>query len=116
MYKITTGTTFQDHIQAENLEKEYLPSEMIASAPTTWAWGQKNAEGLFLLRQKDSQKLLGHLSAFPVRKEISKALISGEMNDTELHSSAVLPYGSNTPSDFYFSVICVHKAHRFTGA
>lgn len=113
MYEIVTKTTFQDHLRAQELEKKYLPLDTIASAQTTWAWNQQNEEALLILRQKQNPQIsIGHLSAFPVRKEISKQLIEGTLTDTTLPAEAVLPYGSDIPADLYIAVICIDKPYR----
>lgn len=112
-FEITTQTTFFDHLQAEALEKKYLPPEIVASAQTTWGWNLSNPEGLFLMRQQTARgPLVGHLSAFPIRKDFAVQLASGALKDTELPPQAVLPYGSGEPSDLYFAIVCIDKAFR----
>lgn len=117
MFELTTTSTFTDHVQIEELEKKYLPHDSVASASLTWQWSQANPESLFILRDKAKPHVIaGHLSAFPVRKEESHLLMTGQLRDTDLSASAILPYAPGICADLYFAVICVDEVYRPGGA
>ncbi len=117
MFEITTTSTFADHVQIEALEKKYLPHDIVASAALTWQWSRANPESLFILRDKARPHIIaGHLSAFPVHKEISDRLMTGQLRDTEMSASAILPYAPGICADLYFAIICIDEAYRPIGA
>lgn len=113
MYRVdTTGITFEDHITVENVEKKYLPLNMIASAENTWDWQRKNDEIMFIARTKENSTMVGHLSALPITPDLAQKLCDHSIKDTEFTAEDIQKYYSFLENALYIAVVCVDRQHR----
>lgn len=111
-YIVETQMMFEDHINMENMEKGYLPHELIATPGVTWEWSKKNPEILFGVYTIDSHRLVGHLSAIPIKVDLAERLCKHDIVDTEFTEDDIQQYEINAEYVLYIAVVCVEKNHR----
>lgn len=79
-------------------------------------WFKKNPNIYTFLLDEEEQKVVAYINAMPVKEELYKEIILGNIEDRFISKDDILTYEDNTSYAVYFCSLAVHPDYKETKA
>lgn len=79
-------------------------------------WFKKNPHIYTFLLDEEEQKVVAYINAMPVKEELYKQIILGNIEDRYIDAEDILAYEDNTDYVVYFCSLAVHPDYQATKA
>lgn len=104
--------TYDDMVEAYNIETLVLPPDLIAGPEMTKIWYEHNPLTILGARDNATGKLVGFIHTLPMTDEVFEKIKSGCFDDTAFSTADVLQYNIPGIYKLYLSSFCIHPKYH----